>query len=82
MLDDIRQILGDSLQIGDRRDSLNAESVLLGNLPELDSLAVVNLITALEDHYGFYIDDDEVSAETFATLGTLTSFVERKVNGA
>jgi len=52
---------------------------LLGNLPELDSMAVVSIITALEEYYGFVVHDDEISGETFATLGSLVAFVEAKL---
>ena len=67
------------LQLGDRAQALNPESPLLGSIPELDSMAVVNLIAAIEDHFGFTIDDDEISAESFATLKSLTDFVDRKL---
>lgn len=77
---DVKNILARSLQLGPRADALTAESPLLGAVPELDSMAVVNILTALEDHFGFTVDDDEISAETFATLGTLTKFVEQKLN--
>lgn len=82
MIDEVRSILGDSLQLGQRAQKLDSNTPLLGNLPELDSLAVVNVITAIEDHYGVTIDDDEIDAEIFRDLGSLTAFVEQKVNGA
>lgn len=81
MLDEVRRIVGDALQLGERTESLHEDTVLLGNLPELDSMAVVTVITVLEEQYGFIVDDDEISAETFATLGSLTVFVQEKVNG-
>ena len=82
MLEEVRQIVGDSLQLGERAAQLRPDTALLGNLPELDSMAVVSVIIALEDHYGFYVDDDEISAETFATLESLVNFVAGKVNGS
>jgi acyl carrier protein len=42
-------------------------------------MAVVGLITALEEHFGIIVDDDEISADTFESLGSLASFVEEKV---
>jgi acyl carrier protein len=42
-------------------------------------MAVVSVLTALEDHYGFFIDDDEIDADVFETVGTLVKFVERKL---
>lgn len=78
MLDEVRSLLGSTLRLGARTASLNAETPLLGNLPELDSMAVVSVITALEEHYGFSVSDDEISADTFATLGSLAEFVKEK----
>jgi acyl carrier protein len=42
-------------------------------------MAVVNVIAALEDRFGFTVDDDEISGDTFATLGSLVDFVAAKV---
>ena len=81
MIEEVRGILGTVLQLGTRASEWEADTELLGSIPELDSMAVVGIITALEDFYGFYVDDDEISAETFSTLGTLTLFVETKVQG-
>ena len=79
MVDEIRDLIRDALQLGDRADSLSAETPLLGNLPELDSMAVVTVITAIEDRYGFFVEDDEISADTFETLGSLAQFVDDKL---
>ncbi len=78
-LDEVREILSDVLSLGERKSSLNADSGLLGSIPELDSMAVVNVITALEESFGITVDDDEISAKTFETLGSLASFVEQKL---
>jgi len=79
MLNEVKAVLGETLQLGKRVDQLGAQSALLGTLPELDSMAVVTLITALEDRFGINVADDEISADTFATLGSLTAFVESKL---
>jgi acyl carrier protein len=78
-LDEVRDILSDVLSLGERKSSLNVDSGLLGSIPELDSMAVVNVITALEENFGITVDDDEISARTFETLGSLTSFIEQKL---
>ena len=77
-LNEVRSILSDVLNLGAAGESLSADSALLGSLPELDSMAVVSLIGALEEHFGIMIDDDEISASTFATLGSLAAFVQEK----
>ncbi|MGO4477819.1 acyl carrier protein [Massilia sp. 2TAF26] len=76
-LDEVKTILTDVLGL-DPATPLSADTPLLGSLPELDSMAVVSLIGALEDHFGIAVDDDDISASTFATLGSLAAFVEQK----
>jgi len=78
-LNDVKQILTDVLSLGDQGAALTAQSPLLGSIPELDSMAVVNLITALEEHFGIAVEDDEISASTFETLGSLSDFVAHKL---
>ena len=80
MIEEVREILGQALQLGDRSLSFDADTRLLGELPELDSMAVVTVITTLEENYGFEVEDDDISAETFMTLGSLTEFVEQKTS--
>lgn len=58
---------------------LSREVQLLGSLPEFDSQAVVTIITSLEEYLGICIEDDEITAEVFETVGTLVDFLEKKV---
>lgn len=74
----VKRLLADVLQLGDRAQTIDVETPLLGNLPELDSMAVVNLVTAIEDYFDIVIEDDEISAETFETFGSLCAFVDDK----
>jgi acyl carrier protein len=78
-LEEVKNILSDALALGVRKNSLNEGSTLLGSIPELDSMAVVTVLTALEEHFGISVEDDEISASTFETLGSLTRFVEDKL---
>jgi len=73
-----KRILRDALSLGPRAESLSAESPLLGGMPEFDSMAVVTVVGMIEDQLGITIDDDELSADVFSTVGTLAEFVQRK----
>jgi acyl carrier protein len=75
----IIEILDQTLSLKGRAGQFDADTPLLGALPELDSMAVLNLITAMEDRLGFVIHDDEIDGETFATLGSLVTFVTGKL---
>ncbi|MEE9355069.1 MAG: acyl carrier protein [Methylococcaceae bacterium] len=73
-------ILIETLQLDGISGQLGVCSHLLGAIPEFDSMSVVAVLTALEDAYGFYIDDDEIDASIFETVGSLVEFVENKLN--
>lgn len=77
-LDDVTRIVRQTLQLDDSK-TLDVDSRLLGEIPEFDSMSVVTVLVALEEQFGFYIDDDDVSAETFETVGTLLEFVQAKL---
>jgi acyl carrier protein len=78
-LDAVREVLVDTLGIEDRADSLDAGTPLFGSLPELDSLGVAELVVALEQRFEVEFDGDDVSADTFETLGSLAAVVESKL---
>ncbi|MDH5325927.1 MAG: acyl carrier protein [Gammaproteobacteria bacterium] len=71
-----KEILIDTLQLDVAPDSIQYETPLLGALAELDSMAVVSLLTTLEEHFQFVVHDEEVTAEVFETFGSLIDFVE------
>lgn len=70
----VRTVLGlDSAKV------LAADTPLLGSVAELDSMAVVSILTALEERFGIAVDDDEIDGRTFESVGSLTRFVEGKL---
>ena len=73
-------ILDEVLSLEGRASSFTDSTPLLGAIPELDSMAVVALITTLEDRFGIAVDDDEIDGSTFATVGSLTAFVRGKLD--
>jgi acyl carrier protein len=77
-IDDTRAILRDSLQLGARADALRPETRLLGSLPELDSMAVLTVLTAIEERFDITIEDDDINADTFATVASLCAFIDQK----
>lgn len=75
----VKDILRQALNLSSSLDSVDLDTPLLGSLPELDSVGVVNIITLIEDQLGCNVEDDEISAEVFETFGSLVSFVESKL---
>jgi acyl carrier protein len=81
VIDEVKIVLRDALELGDRADSFDMSTALFESLVELDSMAVVHVVTALEDHFGFVIEDHEIDGDIFETVGTLSTFVQSKVEG-
>lgn len=78
-LKDVLSLLDEILSLNGRSAGFTSETPLLGAIPELDSMAVVALITGFEERFGFAVDDDEIEGSTFATVGSLVAFVDAKL---
>ena len=76
--DEVKALLVDILQLSNCGEHLTADTPLLGNFPELDSMAVVTVIAALEEHFGIQVDDDDDLAGAFESLGSLVDYVNSK----
>lgn len=46
----------------------------------LDSIAIVDLIVAIEKEFSLKIDDEELNAELFNNLSNLAQFLQLKLN--
>ena len=77
---EVLRILDEVLSLGGRARAFTADTPLLGAIPELDSMAVVTLITSLEEQLGIVVDDDDIDGATFETVGSLTAFVSAKLD--
>ena len=69
------EVLTRTLGIEDRAETLDRSTGLFGELPELDSLGVVELAAALEDRFDIVIDDEDFTGEVFESVGSLADFV-------
>lgn len=58
---------------------MTVDTRLIGYVPEFDSMAVVSVITALEESFGFVVEEeDEIEAGMFDPVGSLAAFVSDK----
>lgn len=76
---EVLSILDEVLSLKGRAGGFVLETPLLGAIPELDSMAVVALITTLEERFGFIVDDDEIDGSVFSSVATLVGFVQGKL---
>ena len=76
---EVLRVLDEVLSLQGRSATFTRDTPLLGAIPELDSMAVVTLITTLEEQFGLTVDDDDIDGATFATVGSLADFVSGKM---
>jgi acyl carrier protein len=77
-LDDVKSVIVGILGIEARADRIDGATPLFGAMPELDSMAVVELVVALEERFSVSISDDEITGEVFETVGALAAFIDAK----
>jgi acyl carrier protein len=77
LMEEVVRVLDDALSLQGRAQGFTGDTPLLGALPELDSMAVLALITGLENHFGLAFGDEDLHSERFATVGSLCALVEQ-----
>jgi acyl carrier protein len=77
-IDAVKAVVVETLGVEDRADAIDASTPLFGALPELDSMAVLELVLELEQRFDIEIDGEDVTAEAFETLASLAAFVADK----
>jgi acyl carrier protein len=75
-VDEVKAMIGEVLGVTDRVDSMDASTRLLGSLPELDSMAVAELLAAIEETFGFQVDTGDLAIDMLETVGTLAAYVD------
>ncbi len=77
--EEVLAVLDETLHLEGRTQGFNESTPLLGAVPELDSMAVIEVLQVLEERLGFTTADDDIDGETFSTLGSLLAFVNSKL---
>jgi acyl carrier protein len=79
---DLRAAIADFIRtnfVYDEKRQIGDHESFLGS-GILDSTAVVELISFLEDTYHVHFEDEELVTENFDTLAKLVAFMERKTS--
>ena len=74
----VQAVLDEALGLGEQAYELGPDSELLGSIPELDSQAVLHVLLGLEERFEIEVDDDDVDADVFETVGSLVALVRAK----
>jgi len=72
------QLLSDLYGKREFLENIDYSANLIEEIPELDSMGIVSLITALEENFDIEFDDEDIIIEHFENLGTLLALVNNK----
>jgi acyl carrier protein len=75
----VLNILDEVLSLNGRLAAGATQTPLLGAVPELDSMAVAAVLGMIEERFGIVLDDDEIDGSVFATVGSLSDFINSKL---
>ena len=76
---ELKILIIETLRLEDLKpDSIKDEAPLFGEGLGLDSIDALELVVAIEKHYGVLIEDEEVGVEAFASVDALADFVIEK----
>ncbi len=80
MADEVLAVLAETMEIDARARGLGPDTALLGGLPEFDSMTLVIVINSLEERFEITVEEDEIDESVFETVGSLTRYVEGKLD--
>jgi acyl carrier protein len=75
--DRIRNFISSELMFEDSSAALSDDTPLLAGV--IDSLGLMQLISFIEEEFDVAIDDGEVTATNFRTVGDIQRLIEQKV---
>ena len=76
-IDDLKALLLSRLGANMKHGAVDADTPLFEGGLGLDSLAVVDMITALEVTFELRFSDDDLVVENFATLSAISALIAR-----
>ena len=78
-IEQVLAVLAKSVPVPEDMEAMGEQAPLLGAIPELDSLAITNVIMDLEKTFGIGFEADELDAQVFSTVGTLRNLILLKM---
>lgn len=76
---ELKSLLAHTLGMPQVPPSWTDDMPLFGNIPDLDSMAIVSLVTAIEEHFAVEFVDEDMTMDTFASLTKLAKVVHAKL---
>lgn len=82
LIDSLKDLVTERLDVKLGVVDIDETTPLFAGGMELDSIAVVELITHIEKQFGFDFTDDDLRPENFVNLRTIAALVEQRLASA
>jgi acyl carrier protein len=79
VLNQLKDIIANKLDVNLKIDEIDENVSLYEDGLGLDSIAIVDLIVAMEKNFSISIEDEELNADLFKNLTTLSEFIHGKI---
>lgn len=79
LVNQLKVIMAEELDVNLKVEEIDENASLFEDGLELDSIAIVELISLVEQHFGFQFLDTELTPEYFSNLKVLAEFISAKM---
>lgn len=79
ILEQVTNIIATQLDVKIRREVIRPDSILMEDGLGLDSIAIIELVTLVEEHFSIKFREQDLTLDTFRTVASLASFVEQRL---
>ncbi len=78
--DRVKKVIMKVLKLDVDARKLERDAPLIGKGLGLDSVSILELVVGLEEEFGIYFDDSDLSVETFQNIVSLMNHVNEKIS--
>ena len=78
----LKSVLVDDMHSKVERDQIDLSTALMDGGLDLDSVAIVELIGAVEDRFGIQFDDSDLRMTTFQDVNSLAQVIAKRLAGS
>ncbi len=75
----VKQALVQGLQLKINPEDIADDEPLFGEGLDADSMAALEIVFALEEEFGFEVEDEDLRVDLFDSVRTLTSYIEERL---
>jgi acyl carrier protein len=80
LVNQLKTIMAEELDVNLKVEDIDENASLFEDGMGLDSIAIVELISLVEEHFGFQFSDTELTPESFSNLSMLADFISGKLS--